>query len=150
LRADAEVVEPTCQMLVADLTIDPIAHVSPDVSLQEVARLLATRGADVLVVDTTPVTEITERDIVRALALGTDPGTPVGKVECFPPEFVQRDTSLHDVLATLLVTGRRSLVVVEGRVPVGVVRLPVVVAASFGGASWLGALRVALRIEGTA
>jgi signal-transduction protein with cAMP-binding, CBS, and nucleotidyltransferase domain len=136
-------------MLVADLTIEPIVRISPDASLREAARLLATTTADVLVIDTVPVTEITERDVVRAIALGTAPETSVANVPREAPEFVRRDAPLVQVIGILLVTGRRSLAVVDEGTPLGLVRLPMVVAATFGGASWLGALRVALRIEGT-
>jgi predicted transcriptional regulator len=141
-------VEPTCQTLVGDLAIDPVIRVSPNVPLREAARLLAMTSADVLVLDTTPVAEMTERDVVRAIALGIDPATRVADVEREAPELVLRNTPLKNVMAVFLATGRRTLVVVDDGVPVGMIRLPMAVTATFGGGSWLGALRVALRIEG--
>jgi predicted transcriptional regulator len=141
-------VEPTCQTLVADLAIDPVIRVSSHVSLREAARLLAMTSADVLVLDTTPVAEMTERDVIRAIALGIDPATRLADVEREAPAFLHRNTPLKDVMAIFLATGRRTLVVVDDGVPVGMLRLPMAVAATFGSGSWLGALRVALRIEG--
>ena len=134
--------------LVADLAIRPFVRIPSDCSVENAARLLAATTAGTLVLDLVPVAELTERDIVAAIANGATPDTVVADVARAAPEFVGPETSVDEVAAIMFATGRGALVVVDAGCPLGVVELRDVAAALWGGISWLGALRIALRVEG--
>ncbi len=139
--------EPSYRIYVSDLVLEDVVCVEPLLTLNEAARLLATTGVGTLVVDTQPLTELTERDVVRALALGATGDTPVLDVVRGAPDFVRPDALFEDAAGLLLDASRLSVVVVDEGRPVGVLTLPAVVAALSGGASWIAALRGALQIE---
>jgi CBS domain-containing protein len=139
--------EPNYRIHVSDLVLENVVCVPPPLTLKEAARLLAMTGVGTLVVDTQPLTELTERDVVRALALGATGDTPVFDVVRGTPDFVRADALFEDAAGLLLDTSRPSVVVVEEGRPVGVLSLPTVIAALSGGVSWIAALRSALRVE---
>ena len=51
---------------VGDLDIQPVVRIQPDVSVGEVAIVLNETCSETLVVDTDPLSEVTERDVVAA------------------------------------------------------------------------------------
>lgn len=136
-----------CRIYVSDLILEPIVCVAPRLTLQEAARLLATTGVGTLVVDTRPLTELTERDLVRAVATGATGATPVRDVVRGAPDFVRPDTRFEDAAGVLLNASRPSVVVVDEGRPLGVLTLAAVIAALSGGVSWVGAFRSALHVE---
>lgn len=123
-------------------------RISAETAIVEAARLLAEVGIDTLLVDTVPATEITESDIVRAIANGLPAGTPVIEAVRERPLFVDRNTTLDLVVEAMIANRRSSVVVIEGDVVLGMLTLDVAVTVLLEGPPWLGALRVALRIDG--
>ncbi len=139
----------TCRLVVADLDIVPLVKVAPDASLGEVAGLLESAHLGMVLVGDDPCYEFTEHDVVRAVAAGGSASTPIHDVAHGPLDVAGLDTCVEDVATVMLVTGRRSIIVVDAQEqPVGVVELRGVAAALWGGTSWLGALRLALGVEG--
>jgi len=136
----------TC-IAIADLDLEPVACVHPGTSLAQAARVLAATGYGVIAVETVPIAEITDSNVIDALASGRPPLTHLTDVRRDAPQFVGPDTSAGDATALMLVTGRRALVVVDEGRPLGVVTLRTAISAMWGGKSWLGALRVALHVE---
>jgi CBS domain-containing protein len=137
----------TAHVLVADLALSPVARVAPDAPLESVALLLALSEGDTLVVDTDPLGEVTDRDIVVAFVRGATAQTPVGEVIRTEPQFVDASSTAEAAAHAMISTGRRSLVVLaDGRI-LGLLELRTVAAALWGVTSWLGAFRVALHIE---
>ena len=138
----------TTSVLVAEIAITPVLCIEPDRTLREAAQLLAGGAADTLVVNGDTLTEITEPDVVAAVASGQDPSTPVGEVRGLRIASVQRDMRVAEVAAAMIARGRRSLVVVDtdGSLA-GVVHLREVVAALGGATTWVGAFGRVLHAE---
>lgn len=134
---------------VGDLDIQPVVRIQPDVSVGEVAIVLNETCSETLVVDTDPLSEVTERDIVAALANGASGETPLSDVSVADPVFVHPATTAEHAAMIMVASGRRSLVVVGRDRPLGVITLPCVAAVMWSGMSWIGALRVALHLEGS-
>ncbi len=135
-------------MLIRDLDVAHVDRVAPEITLQDAARILATTGAGTLVVDTQPLSEFTEHDVVRAIALGATCDTKLADIVRPKPGFVRPDAHVPDIAAVLLTTGRHSVVIIDNdNQPVGRIDLASITAAMLGGPSWIGALRVALRVE---
>ena len=100
--------------------------------------------------DTLPPSEITDRDMVRALAAGVPADAPVVEAVCDQPFFVHRHVRVDRVLDVMLREQRHAVIVVDDSdAVVGMLTLTAAVAALVEGPPWLGALRVALRIDGT-
>ncbi len=138
----------TTHTFVGDLDIQPMVRVQPALSLTEVARILTETGAETVVVDTDPLAEVTERDLVAGLANGATGETLISDIARAAPQFVYPGTPA-ELAATIMVTiGRRSLVVVDGEHPLGVITLSCVATVMWSGTSWMGAMRVALHLEG--
>ncbi len=138
----------TTHTFVGDLDIHPVVRVQPALSLTEVARILTETGAETVVVDTETVSEMTERGLVAGLANGATGETPVSDIVRAAPQFVQPGTTAEHAATIMVATGRRSLVVVDGEHPLGVITLPCVATVMWSGTSWMGAMRVALHLEG--
>ena len=140
----------TRHVTAAELGLEPVLRVAPDLHLVEAARLLVGAGVDTLLVDTAPPTEVTEHDFVRALAEGVAPATPVHDLVREAALFVDHNVRVDRIVELMLGARRHGVVIVDesGHV-LGMLTLPVAVAALLGGPPWLGALRVALRIDGT-
>ena len=135
-------------ILIRDLDVVHVDRVAPDITLQDAARILATTGAGTLVVDTCPLSEFTEYDVVRAIALGSTCATKLGDIVRPKPGFVHGDAQVPDIAAVLLKSGRHSVVIIDNDdEPVGRIDLASITAAMLGGPSWIGALRIALRVE---
>ncbi len=133
---------------VGDLDIRPVVRVPAGTSVLKAAIVLAEAGTETLVVDTEPLSEMTERDLIAALANGASAETPLSEIARAAPQFVHRDTPAEDAARIMVATGRRSLVVVDGGRPLGVITLPCVAAVLWSGTSWMGALRGVLHLEG--
>ena len=134
-------VQSICPMLIDDVALVPAVRVSPRSSLRVAARILATTGEGTLLVDTDPVSEITEQNIVRAAAIGATDDTALSDLRLDAPDFVRPDTAIDHATSIMIAGGRRSLLVVDEGRPVGLLTLAA--AIGFGGPSWLGALRIA-------
>jgi CBS domain-containing protein len=139
-------VDPTC-MTVSDLALEPVACVQPGTSLAQGARVLAATGLGVLAVETVPLAEVTEADVVEALASGRSPVTYLVEILRGGSQFVRPDTSADDAAAIMIVSGRRALIVVDEGRALGAITLRSAIGALWGGKSWLGALRIALHVE---
>ena len=134
-------------MIVADLVVEPVVRIAADATLREAACCLAEVGGVVLV-DSLPLGELTEHDVVGALARGANADTLVADIARPAPEFVTRTARVDMAASFMITTGRRTLVVVDddGR-PVGVIYLRDAAGALWGGTSLLGALRDALHVK---
>ena len=131
-----------------ELELEPAVRVGAATPLADAARILTSTGLDTLLVDTVPLTEVTEHDVVRAVAAGLGPDTAVIDVVHETPLFVDHHTTLDRIVQAMLREHRRSVVVVDGAGHVlGMLTLAVAIAAVVEGPPWLGALRVALGIE---
>jgi CBS domain-containing protein len=135
----------------AELQLEPVVRISPETPLVEVARIFAAANLDLVIVDTTPVTEITEHDITRAVARGLAFETPVREVVHDAALFVTRDVTIERIAEVMLQRRRHAVVVVDEFGDVcGLLTLPVAIAVLLEGPPWLGAFRIALGIEGSA
>lgn len=107
------------------LPLRPLVTVRPDVSLRAAARLMRAEDVSALVVGVPgrPVSVLTERDLTAAMAVGTDPGTPVAAATADDPVTVDRHASVVSASAAMLRLGVRHLVVVEGSRAVGMVSM---------------------------
>jgi CBS domain-containing protein len=139
----------TTHTFVRDLDIQPVVRVQPTLSITEVALILTETGTETVVVDTDPLAEMTERDLVGGLANGASGETPISDIVRAAPQFVQPGTPAELAATIMIATGRRSLVVFDGSHPLGVITLPCVAAVLWSGTSWMGAMRVALHLEGS-
>jgi CBS domain-containing protein len=129
-------------MLIDDVALVPAVGVSPRSSLRDAARILAATGVGTLLVDTEPVSEITEQNIVRAAASGAADEIALADLGRDAPDFVRPDTAVEHATSVMLAGGRRSLIVVDEGRAVGVLTLAAAI-GSLGGPSWLGALPIA-------
>jgi CBS domain-containing protein len=138
---------PSNRMLLADVALVPVICVQPGTSLAQAARVLSDIGVGVIAIRCEPLRELSDADVVDALAAGRSPGTHLEDLQLPVPQFARPETTAEDAAATMIVTGRRALVVVDEGRPLGVVRLRDIAGALWGGQTWLGAFRVALHIE---
>lgn len=139
----------TTRMVIADVPIEPVACISPEATIEQAARLLVASRHGVCVVDAEPPWELSECDIVHAIAAGRAPDTTLGKLRTDAPDFVRPDTAAEDAAASMIVTGLRAVVVVDEGRPLGVVQLRDVVSALWGAKSWSTAFRIALHLDST-
>ncbi len=150
VTGNARGVSETSCITLAELQLEPVVRVSPDTSVREVARILAATRLSTVLVDTIPPSEITDHDMVRALAAGLPGDAPVSDAVCDEPLFVRRNARVDRVLEVMLREQRHAVVVVDDNGAVtGLLSLSVAVTALTDGPPWLGALRVALRIDGS-
>jgi CBS domain-containing protein len=136
-------------MVVADLPIEPVACVSPDMTIEQAARVLVATRHGVIVVEGEPPWELSERDIVASIGAGRAPATRLRQIRADTPEFVGPDTPAEDAAASMIISGHRALVVVDDGRPLGVVHLREVASALWGAKSWSTAFRVALHLDTT-
>ena len=137
------------RMVIADLPIEPVACVSPDATLEHATQVLVATRHGVLVVEDEPPWELSECDIVEAIAVGYTPAATLRELRRDASEFARPDTPAEDAAASMIVTGARALVVVDEGRPLGVVHLHDAVSALWGAKSWSTAFRVALHLENT-
>jgi len=134
---------------VADVVLEPLRCLPSDTPLRVVARVLASKKQGSVVVQWNPVLVVTERVVIDALAKDKGPETPAATVAVAPDPVVHESAPLFSVLRAMIDTHQRSLVVVDrDDRPLGLVTLTAVLAALFGAPPWVGALRMALHIEG--
>lgn len=107
------------------LPLRPLVTIRPDASLRAAARLMRAEDVSALVVGVPgrPVAVLTERDLTAAMAVGTDPVTPVAAATADDPVTVDRHASVVSASAAMLRLGVRHLVVVDGSRAVGMVSM---------------------------
>ena len=138
----------TVRIPVSDLEFGPVVRIPPTTSLRDAARLLDSERSDTLVVDSSPLSEITRHDVVRAVAAGIDPQTTVAELARAEPLFLDSETGVEDAAAQMFGANRYALVVIDKGSPVGVAHARSVAEALCGTTTWISALRIALRTEG--
>ena len=138
----------TQHITVAELELGSVINVAPDTTLTEAARMLVATGAGTLVVESRPLAELTEHDLIAAVAREMPMDTAVASIARPPTQFVDGATTVDDVAAFMLATGRRTLVVARGGRPIGIAGCRSVMAGLLGPTSWLGAFGLALVHEG--
>ena len=129
-----------------DLPLEPVVTVAAGATAMEVARVMAETGSSIVLVVDDPVRVVTQLHVVDAVASGRlDEAVDSRACEpcCVPPE-----AEISAVVFTMLRYGVPGVVVVDdlGR-PLGVLTLAVATACLLESPSWLGALRLALRVE---
>lgn len=138
----------TVRLTLAELELQPLVRIDGDTTVAATAALLHRTRLGTVLVDTEPLAEVTEDDIVRAVAVGVPHDAPIAAVVHDRPIFIVAESGPEHAVETMLRTCRRSLVVLDphGR-PLGVITLATAVAAVVEGPPWLGALKIALHIE---
>jgi signal-transduction protein with cAMP-binding, CBS, and nucleotidyltransferase domain len=139
----------TTPALVSDLELHPVAFIPAAAPLREAAQLLADTAASSLLVNAEQIVEVTVDDIVQAFASGVDCDEPVASLDLHEPIVVDCDAVASDAVAAMVALRRTSIVVVKDNQPVGAISLASGIAVLLGGETWVGALRVALQMEGS-
>jgi CBS domain-containing protein len=109
-----------------DLMTTRLVAVSPDESVADAAEaMVRQRTGSALIMQSTFLAGIlTERDVLRAAASGSDlTASPVSAWMTKDPEQASLDTTVEDAIQIMLLHGSRHLPVVEGREVRGVVSL---------------------------
>ena len=105
--------EPTA----GEIMSKPVLTCTPETSVSEAARRMAERNVGSIVVvdgDGRPVGILTERDMVRIVAQGLAPETPVEKVMTRGLVTASPDAPASRLLCTMLEKGIRHIPVVDG------------------------------------
>jgi citrate synthase len=110
---------------VTDLMSAPVVESPPETTLGEVVRTMHRhRVGSVVVTEAGRVAGIvTERDVLRLQAAGTDPETPVGWVMTAPADCLPLGTAAAEALSTMRERGYRHMPVVDGDHLAGIVSL---------------------------
>jgi len=110
---------------VGDVMSRNLLTVDPTTPLAEAAERMSDRGVGAaLVLSNDHVSGIlTERDVLRAVAVGRVEGTTVAAWMTRDPETVAPDEPTSTAAATMLRGGFRHLPVVDGTRPVGIVSI---------------------------
>lgn len=115
----------TSARTVADLMSTPVVEAAPDISLAEVVRTMHRhRVGSVVVTEAGRVAGIvTERDVLRLQAAGTDPAVAVREVMTSPADSLPLGTLAADALRTMRERGYRHMPVVDAGHLAGIVSL---------------------------
>ena len=100
---------------IGGLRLRPPIYVDRDASLQKAASTMRAEGISSLVVDSQPVSFVTERDLVQALADGRDLSEPVSTVATRAPVWIPPTLSVAHAAALMVGLGVRHLLVVDER-----------------------------------
>jgi CBS domain-containing protein len=137
------------QPTVADVALDPIACLAPTASVAQVARVLTENRQGAVVLLSEPFAVVTQHDVVHAIAVGADPDLPALDIQHEGACVIAEQTPLADTLQLMLDHDHSSVVVVDAQDRIiGFVTMRRVVDALLSGPPWVGALRLALHIEG--
>jgi CBS domain-containing protein len=118
---------------VRDVMADVKVTLSPGDSLRDVAKALASARTGLGIVDVDGGGVITERDVLRAIAGGTDlDRAPARDHMTAHPVTVSPDTLLDDACDLMIARGVRHLLVSEGDALVGVLNMRDVVGVLSG------------------
>ncbi|MGE0026563.1 MAG: cyclic nucleotide-binding/CBS domain-containing protein [Thermoleophilia bacterium] len=118
---------------VADVMADVKVTLSPGDSLRDVAKALASARTGLGIVDVEGGGVITERDVLRAIAGGTDlDRAPVRDHMTVHPVAVAPETPLDDACDLMIARGVRHLLVSDGDTLVGVLNMRDVVGVLSG------------------
>jgi predicted transcriptional regulator len=133
---------------VADVELVPVVVLDARASLHDAARAVDSAELGAVLVDTRPLVECSERDVVHAMAAGHGGDTPVDSLPLRTPPFVRSTTPLADALQLMWSLARRHVLVVsrDGR-PLGYLSATAAFDALRAAPPWLGALKIALHIE---
>lgn len=127
----------------------PVVRVSASSTIAECARVAARTDADLLVVETHPITAVTREALASAIVSGVDVDASIVALAT-PPVYASSRNSLAEVVRVMAMDRVRAVLVVDDAAELaGVLSLADAVAALLSGPLWLGALRVALHIEAT-
>lgn len=113
-------------MDLSELVAGPVVTANAAATLGDIAKLMDVEGVgSVAIMDSSQdfVGLVTDRDIVRAMAEGSDAGTTADKVMTVAPDTVEIDTEVSDAVSWLNATGYRHLPVTDNGNLVGVVSI---------------------------
>ncbi len=111
---------------VADIMSSPVATVSSSETVSGASHLMTERkvGSVVVVDGERPIGILTERDMIRVSAAGTDPSAAkVSEFMTAEPDTITPDVDVIDAFATISSHGYRHMPVVEGTTLVGIVSM---------------------------
>lgn len=112
---DSESVQPAARWKapqIGSLSLRDPVHVSRQESLQTAASLMRRERISALVVDTHPVSFLTEQDVVRAVAEGRALTDPVSTVATRGPVWVPPTLTVTHAAALMVGVGIRHLLIV--------------------------------------
>jgi len=136
---------------IADLDLSPPEVLDHRCTLQEAAIAMINARATAVLLRGEHATILTELDLVRASALGRDPGSPAAPFATPEPVRIDRATPLVEAMHAMVRNGVRHLVVVDDADRItGILSVRAAANALLPTAElppWLPALRLALRVE---
>ena len=103
------------QTPLGELALRPPVRVTPDDSLEDVARLMQHEGVSSVLVGSDPPSFATERDLAHALAKGLGPQHAIGEVATGCPLWVPASMQLGEAATSMLRHDKRHLLVVDHR-----------------------------------
>jgi CBS domain-containing protein len=118
--------DPLRALTIRDVMTTRVVATGPDDSVANVAAAMVGRkvGSALIMQGRFLAGILTERDVVRAAASGSDlTNSPVSAWMTKDPEQASPDTTVEDATQLMLLHGFRHLPVLEGRVVLGVVSL---------------------------
>lgn len=131
---------PAMSETVRDVMADVKVTLSPQYSLRDVAKALVSARTGLGIVDVGGGGVITERDVLRAIAAGTDLDRALaGDHMTVHPVSVTPDTPLDDACDLMIAHGVRHLLVSDGETLIGVLNMRDVVGV-LSGAATLGSV----------
>jgi CBS domain-containing protein len=118
--------DPRRALTVREVMTTHVVEATPDEPVAEVAAAMVRRkvGSALIMQSRFLTGIITERDVLRAAASGTDlTNSPVSAWMTNDPEPASPDTTVEDAIQLMLLNGFRHLPVLEGREVHGIVSL---------------------------
>jgi len=114
--------QPDLALPVSSLLRGPAVRAPAGITVHEAARQMAQANVGSLIIDTEPLSIVTDRDFrTRVLAAGRGPDTPVTEVTTSPIQTLASTTPIYEAWRILLDSGLHHLPVVHGKEIIGVV-----------------------------
>jgi signal-transduction protein with cAMP-binding, CBS, and nucleotidyltransferase domain len=110
---------------ISELRLGPAVTVTPDLRIDQVARIMRAHDVSALVVGEPgdPVAIVTERDLTQAMADRRPVTDPVATIDSDNPITIAHDATVMEAATLMLREGLRHLVVTRGRRVTGVVSI---------------------------
>lgn len=114
--------QPDLALPVSSLLRGPAIRSPPGITVHEAAKLMAEQNVGSLLIDSDPLSIVTDRDFrTKLLASGRGPETPVMEVATSPVQTLPSTTPIYEAWRILLDSGLHHLPVTRGKEIVGVV-----------------------------
>jgi CBS domain-containing protein len=124
---------PSCTVVtrLSELKLGPAVTVTPDLRIDQVARIMRAHDVSALVVGEPgePVSIVTESDLAQAMADGRPVTDPVATIASDNPVTISHDATVMDAATLMLRERLRHLIVTRGRRVRGMVSIGDLLAA---------------------